>query len=286
MAASAPQNSALPGLRTISTAPTTEATRANATSTGVCQPASRARKLNAAPLLKTRTILKNGVACSASPGAKRARIAHFTSWSASTMAAATPNQRAALDMPTGLAGTTQVAHATAAQALFVHVRPVVPAALAFCMLGRLHGRLQFARTNRPRGGGDQHVLQLLSEARQRFVVLAGRADLHLGLQRSADLSGAAQVLDAFAHRIAQCAQPAPFRQQSLSISRPRHFVEGLEENAIGCAAELLPGLVGGEGEHRRHEAHQTVRDVPQRGLRRAARCRIGAARVKTVLQDI
>ena len=48
-----------------------DATTANATSSGVCQPPAPARKLNAAPLLNASTRLKNGATSSRSPGAKR-----------------------------------------------------------------------------------------------------------------------------------------------------------------------------------------------------------------------
>src|SRR5262245_38118276 len=126
------------GERRSSQETTSAAPSANAASSGVCQPGAAARKLNAAPLLNTRIMLKKPVSSTRSPGAKLASTSHFVSWSAATIAAATTNQGAALDIAPRLPGPAQVRAAARAQALFVDVRGVVPAAIAFALPARLH----------------------------------------------------------------------------------------------------------------------------------------------------
>ena len=112
-------------------------------------------------------------------------------------------------MPARLARAVQVAVAAAAQPLLVHVRPVMPAALAFRMLaGRdFHFRLAFVHARRR---GQHQVLELIAETRKQRVVAAARAIVELGLQRGADLALDAQRFDALSDRIAQLAQPSHF----------------------------------------------------------------------------
>src|SRR5882762_11751586 len=93
----------------------TAATREKTTSSGVCQPGASARKLNAAPLLNTRTRLKKPVSTRRSPGAKLPSTAHLTTWSATTIAAASANQRQFLGIQPFFAGSVQVAAAAAAE---------------------------------------------------------------------------------------------------------------------------------------------------------------------------
>src|SRR5258706_5636286 len=246
---------------------TPAARSAKPASSGVCQPDSAARKLNAAPLLNTSTRLKNGATSSRSPGRMRASTTHLTSWSSTAMAAASPNQRAALGMGALCAGAVEVRDAPAAESFGVHVGAVVPAALALGKLARLHLRLGLGRAEGTRRRGEHHVLEIVAEARERFVVLAGSAELDLGLQRRADLAGGAQVLDLLAHRVAQCPEPLPFFQQFFFFRKSGKLVQRLEEHAvIGLAGEMPPELLGREGQDRRHQSHQAVRDVPQRGL--------------------
>src|SRR3954470_21481464 len=198
------------GERTSSTETTTAAPRAKAASSGVCQPASAARKLNAAPLLNTSTRLKKPVSSTRSPGAKRASTSHFVIWSASTIAAAPANQGAALDISSCLARPAQIRPATRAQALVVDVRGVMPAAVAFDVRAgfHLHGRTPPLN---PGGRGDQQEFELVAEARQPLVVVPLGTQRPLRLQRSADLVLRAQRLDLLADRLPQPPHAAPHR---------------------------------------------------------------------------
>src|SRR5581483_7991407 len=171
----------------IRTLTTIAAAAAKAARSGVCHPGAWERQLNAAPLLKTSTRLKNPVSSRRSPGANAASTAAFTSWSAATSAAASTNQRSApLRMPARFSGPAQVRHAPPAQAFLVHVVAVVPAALALRM-----------RTGNYRGGGwgaifvpvercpgcQQNEAQIVTEAFKRMIKMSGRADIDFGLER-------------------------------------------------------------------------------------------------------
>src|SRR5882762_8736384 len=264
----------------------TAATREKTTNSGVCQPGASARKLNAAPLLNTRTRLKKPVSTRRSPGAKLASTAHLATWSATTIAAASANQRQFLGIQPSFAGSVQVAAAAAAERLVVDVRAVMPAALAFAVQARrdLHARLS-ARAVHAGGGGEHHELEILAEAAEQLVVAAVGVEIGLGPQRRADLAGRAQLLDFLAHGVAQLAQALPLRQQLRAVLRARQRVPGLEENAVVApSGKHLPELLGGEAQDRRHQPHQAVGDVVERGLRRAPRQRVRLAGVEAVLQ--
>src|SRR3954471_9356095 len=145
------------GERTSSTDTTSAAPSAKAASTGVCQPASAARKLNAAPLLNTSTRLKKPVSSTRSPGTKRASTSHLVSWSASTSAAAPANHGADLDIAARLPRPAQVRTAACAQALLVDIGGVMPAAVAFCVAAgfHFHGEASLLSAG---GGGDEQEL--------------------------------------------------------------------------------------------------------------------------------
>src|SRR2546426_5807623 len=288
ISASPPQNIGCGGERKSSTLTMTAAAREKTTSSGVCQPGASARKLNAAPLLNTRTRLKKPVSTRRSPGAKPPSTAALAAWSATTIAAASANQRQLLGIPPFFAGSVQVAAAAAAERLVVDVRAVMPAALAFAVQARrdLHPQPS-ARAMRAGGGSEHHELEILAEAAEQRVVAAVGVEIDLGLQRRADLAGRAQLLDFLAHRVAQLAQALPLRQQLRAVLRARQRVPGLEENAVvALCAKHLPELLGGEAQDRRHQAHQAVGDVVERGLRRATGKRVGLARVEPVLEDV
>src|SRR5262245_50336342 len=259
---------------------------ANATRSGVCHPGALASMLNAAPLLNTRIRLKNPVSSRASPGVKRERTSHLVSWSASTIAADTANHGAALDIAPHLARAAQVALAARAQAFVVHVRCVVPAAFALPITAGSHfdARLPFSCIcNR----GEHQELELVAQAREQLVVLAVRGIVKLCLERSAYLVLRAQRLDLLAHRVAQLTQALPLRKQAFAIGHGRKLIQRVEEHAVVLLpGEVLPELLGGEREDRRHQAHEAVRDVEKRLLRRAARLRLRAARVQAILQDV
>jgi len=64
-------------------------------------------------------------------------------------------------------------------------------------------------------------------------------------------------------------------------------VPGMKEDAVVLlAGKELPQLLGREGQDRRHQAHQAVRDVPERGLRRAPRRRICGEGIQPVLDHV
>src|SRR6185436_13777043 len=93
--------------------------------------------------------------------------------SATMTASARANQRprpSALGIGTRLSRPVQVAVAPGAEGRAIHVRPVMPAALALGMLARgdLHRRARAALQTRRRG--QQQVLQMLAEACQQLVV--------------------------------------------------------------------------------------------------------------------
>src|SRR3989454_766219 len=155
ISASPPQNIGCGGERKSSTLTMTTATREKATNSGVCQPGASARKLNAAPLLNTRTRSKKPLSARRSPGAKLPSEAHLAAWSATTTAPAAANQRQFLGIPPFFAGSVQVAAAAAAKRLVVDVRTVMPAALAFALQARrvLHAYLS-ARAMHAGGGSE------------------------------------------------------------------------------------------------------------------------------------
>src|SRR3989442_258842 len=255
-----------------------------ATTSGVCQPGASARKLNAAPLLNTRTRSKKPLSARRSPGAKLPSTAHLASWSATTIAAAVANQRQFLGIQPFFAGSVEVAAAAAAERLVVDVRTVMPAALAFAVQARrdLHAQLS-ARAMHAGGGGEHHELEILAEAAEQLVVAAVGVEIDLGLQRRADLAGAAQLLDFLAHGIAQLAQALPLRQQPRTVLGARQRVPGLEEHAVvALSGKYLPEFLGGEAQDRRHQPHQPVGGVVERGLRRAAGKRVGPGPVEPV----
>src|SRR5213592_1582645 len=288
ISASPPQNIGCGGERKSSTLTMTAATREKATNSGVCQPGASARKLNAAPLLNTRTRSKKPLSARRSPGAKLPSTAHLAAWSATTIAAAVANQRQFLGIQPFFAGSVQVAAAAAAERLVVDVRTVMPAALAFAVQARrdLHAQL-CARAMHAGGGGEHHELEILAEAAEQLVVAAAGVEIDLGLQRRADLAGRAQLLDFLAHWVAQLAQALPLRQQLRAVLRARQRVPGLEEHAVvALSGKYLPELLGGEAQDRRHQPHQAVGDVVERGLRRATGKRVGLARVEPVLEDV
>src|SRR5258708_2470852 len=278
------QKSRFPGSFTINQLTTSAATSAKPTSSGVCQPSAPARKLNAAPRLKTSTRLKNPVTARLSPGVKWPSTTHFTSWSATMIAAANANH---LNVAAFLTRPFQVALAAAAQTFGAHIGAVVPAALAFWMLTRRDCRRRLLRRQNTGGRGDERVLELVAQARERVVVGTVGAELHLGLQRRADLARGAQRLDLLAHRVAQLAQARPLGDQRGRVGGRGQLVQHLEGHAVVRAAgEQLPGFLRRERQDGRHQAQPALRDVPQRGLRRAPRRRVGAAGIETVLEEV
>src|SRR5712692_8107222 len=137
---------------------------------------------------------------------------HFTSWSASTTAADSANQRQVLGMQPRLARPAQVALAAPAQPFAVDVVAIVPAALAFLLSARFHLYPKIIRAMQARRRSQHHEFEVVPEAREQLVVLAAGVEIDLGLERRADLAFAAQELDILSHRIAQLAQAAPFRE--------------------------------------------------------------------------
>jgi hypothetical protein len=99
------------------------------------------------------------------------------------MAAASANQREALDIPARLAGASEVALATPAQSFIVDVRQIVPAPFALGMLAGGYFGGEFICARGAGGGGDHQKFKLAVEAGKDLVIFRGRVQLHLGLQR-------------------------------------------------------------------------------------------------------
>src|SRR4051812_23503914 len=96
-------------------------------------------------------MLKKPVTSTRSPSENRASTSALLTWSASTTASATTNQRQALSMNAALARAVEVELATAAKRLLVDVRAVVPATLAFAVRARLDLDLRGAAMHVGRG---------------------------------------------------------------------------------------------------------------------------------------
>src|SRR5687767_14140654 len=170
--------------------------------------------------------------------------AHFVSWSAAMISAESVNQRQVLGMPPDLARPLEIALAARAQPLAVHVGAVVPAALALGMRARCDTGFAPADARR---GGEEYVFEVLAERLEQRPVLARRAELHLGLERGADLARGAQLLDLLAHRVTQRPQPRPPGEQRRAARNSRQLVHDLEEDAVVVlAGKFLPELLGGE----------------------------------------
>src|SRR6266498_4776436 len=166
-----------------------------------CQPSAPARKLNAAPVLNASTRLANGVSASCSPGWKLARIAAFVNWSAMMTTTLTTSQRhqpaeGAPVMTRSRKGSRfacaeEVRTAAAAQrrmrGVGADIRAVMPAALALRLGAWRDGNLELIAVVKRRGRRNHHEAQIVAEACERRVVVDGRRDRELRLQRGAHL---------------------------------------------------------------------------------------------------
>ena len=167
---------------------------------------------------------------------------------------------------------------------------VVPAALALLVGGRgdrdaglgIGGDLDDGGL-----GADQHEAEIIAEAGEELEVVAGGADLDLGLQRRADLAGSAHGFDLLLHVGADRADGRPAGQQAFLALLLGQGVEEVQHHAVfRVFAEEQPDFFGGEGEDRRHQPHHRLQDVPQRALGRAARRGAGGGGVEAVLEDV
>src|SRR5690348_1877709 len=252
---------------------------------GVCQPGAEARKLKAAPLLKTSTMLKKPVTGTLSPGWKCPSTASLLARSRSTTSAARPYQYSGLGIAARLARSVQVGLAAAAQARAVHVGPVVPAALALRMPARDHidGHRRSVGLVHACARGDEDEPEVVLQSFQGLERRPVRLDVELGRERGADLLLLALFFDSLGHDLAELPDVAPVGEHRLVQARPRQDVPHLFEHAfVRILREHLPRLLRGEAEDRRHQAQQALRDVPERGLRGAARPGVGPAGVKPV----
>src|ERR1700682_3505645 len=139
-----------------------------------CHPPAPARKLNAAPVLCIRTMLKKGVTTSTSPGAKAPLTHALVARSAPATAALTASQRVqrrarALGMPPRLARPIEVGYATPADGgtarIEAHVGTVMPATLALGVGARDHFHADAVARAGTHGGlrRDQHEPQIVAE---------------------------------------------------------------------------------------------------------------------------
>src|SRR5260221_4542020 len=198
------------GLRTMKTLPWSAAFIAKALSTGPCQPGSCANRLNAAPLLNTSTRLKKSVTARCSPGAKCRSTIHFTIWSATTIAAASANQRQALSKSARFTRALQVELAAPAERVGVDVGTVVPAAIALAVRAGRHLRhLRSVRLLHRGARRDQHEPQVLAEPLERGMQSAGRPDVDLRLERRSQLLRDALFFDPLGDDVAELPHVSP-----------------------------------------------------------------------------
>src|SRR5919206_694088 len=113
-------------------------------------------------------MLKKPVTSWRSPSTKRLSTIALLSWSASTTAAASANQRQALDKFARFAGSIEVQAAAAADAVVVDIGAVVPAAVALGMRTR-RDRHAFRAALHSRRRGDHQEPELVVQACEALV---------------------------------------------------------------------------------------------------------------------
>src|SRR5258708_14469165 len=170
-----------------------------------CQPPAPARKLNAAPALYMRTMLKKGVTSRVSPAVNAALTHALVARSSTSTAAVTASQRVQLFgascMAPHLSRAFEVRDAARADRgmapLDADAGAVVPAALALGVAAGGHVHLEFAagRLAHARLGRDENVFEIVAEGSREVDVVARLADHHLGLHRRAARAPATCVSD-------------------------------------------------------------------------------------------
>src|SRR5260221_10596091 len=213
-----------------------------------CHPPAPARKLNAAPVLCMRTMLKNGVTTSTSPGAKAPLTHALVARSAATTAALTASQRVqpralTLGMAPRFARPIEVGYAAGADTgtprIDAHVVAIMPTALALGVGARDHLHVDaVARTGAHCGlRRDQHEPEIVAERVEEPAVGLAHGELGLGLQRRADAALGADLLQPPGHRGADLADALPLRGE-LVLARllGQHVVPCVQEHAVGRVA--------------------------------------------------
>nr|GEU28492.1 hypothetical protein [Tanacetum cinerariifolium] len=201
--------------------------------------------------------------------------------------------------PSRACAANSVAVAAAAQGRMVgvgaHVGAVVPAALALLSRRCRHGHhfVRFVRhLGHLRGRRDEDEFEVVVQAGEQLVLVARRLDRQLRLQRRTDGARRAQVFQLLGHVRAHGAQRRVLGQQRAGIGLLRQLPPGLRKDGLVAgrirfgAGKDGPRFFRRERQGRGHHAQQALRDVPQRGLRRAARRRIHGRRVQAVLEDV
>mmetsp|Transcript_70457 Transcript_70457/g.166067 ORF Transcript_70457/g.166067 Transcript_70457/m.166067 type:complete len:326 (+) Transcript_70457:628-1605(+) len=164
-----------------------------------------------------------------------------------------------------------------------HVGPVVPAALAFGMGAGRDDHAELRRRHQLHRRGDEDEAQVLAQAGEQGLVLLVDLQHQLCLQRRADGAGGAHGLNGLVDLVADLVDAGPLGQQA-GFGRAEVPV-GLGEDGLALR-EDLPGFLGREAEEGRHPAQHRVRDLPQRGLGRAAGQALGRRGVEAVLQHV
>src|SRR2546423_1929623 len=127
-------------------------------------------------------MLKKPVTSKRSPRTKRLSTIAFVAWSASTTAAASANHRQALSIGPALARPAEIELAASAERFVIHIRPVMPAALALALLARPDFHPQLSRSMHARRRGEHHELEIVAEPREPLVVRAVGIEIRLRLQ--------------------------------------------------------------------------------------------------------
>src|SRR5471032_726289 len=213
--------------------------------------------------------------------------------------------RLALGIVTNLARAADVVHATTAdfrvRRVYTNVFTVMPATTALRMAGLDHLELEARhfghygvgrRVSQRRDAGrrgDQHETQFVAQLRQvRYQSVFG-IQRHFGLQVAADGLGCPQVFHFLVDRDLDRHDPLPVGAVQFKVSRhfAQAFVPGIEHHRfVTLTRQVLPQLVGGEGQDRSDPAHQRFGDVEQCRLAGATRGAVSGRGVLTVLDDV
>src|SRR5450830_559352 len=204
-----------------------------------------------------------------------------------------------------LAFAADIVHATTADFRMLRVDPdilaVMPATGALGMGGLDHlelepghfgdHRIRWSQRQRRngRGGGDQDETQFVAQLAQvSHQGLFGEQG-HFGLQVAADGLGRPQVFHLLVDRDLDRHDPLPVGAVQLEAFRQlaEAFIPGVEhDRLVALARQVLPQLVGGEGQDRCDPAHQRFADMEQRGLAGTPGLAVGAGGVLAVLDDV
>ena len=166
---------------------------------------------------------------------------------------------------------------------------IVPATLALLRLRRAdfdRGLVAFGLHEFDRAH-DHHEAKFVAERREKLVVFGRRADRADRLQGRTHRALRAFLFDRDLRVGADGADAFPLREKRVAVLGFGQAFEGIEEDrGVVVLHEDGPAFFGREGEDRRDQTEEVLRDVPEGRLRRAAGVTRRARRVETVLEDV